>query len=406
MGQSPGIRVRVLDLAALYHLIIILSLLGALGAVVANVACFDGLREARPDSETPLVSILVPARNEALNIGPCLRSLLAQDHPYCELIMLDDSSQDATAEIARGLGLSENGTVARLIRGTPLPEGWVGKNWACHQLAQQARGEFLFFTDADTEHATGTVTALLAYAKRRRADLISAWPRLVTVTWGEQLILPMITLLGMVIYPHWLLLLLQRFPKTARLVPRRWLRLLGAANGQSLFFRRAAYNQIGGHEALRDHIVEDVALGRAVAAHMGEGLRLFNCDALRFSSCRMYRSFWEVWEGFTKNLRAVFENSLAGFLYTAITQSLCFLAPCVLLFLVSHHRKQIVIEVALIYLIRIILTVRFRTSWLSCVFHPIGHALALAIGLNSWLKMASGGGVTWKGRKYSRSTGM
>ncbi len=390
---------------SLYHLIVLLGLLGALFAVVANLSVFDGLIESRPHPEGPLVSILVPARNEELNIGPCLRSLLAQDHPYCEVILLDDASTDSTAEIARGLGFTENGTVSRLIRGQPLPEGWTGKCWACHQLAQQARGEFLFFTDADTEHAPGTVSALLAYAGRRRADLVSAWPRLVTVTWGERLILPTITLLGMMLYPHWLLLLLQRFPRRRAPAPAEMAPAPRRRKWPVALLRRAACAQIGGHEAVHGHIVEDVALGRSVAAHLGEGLRLFNCESLQFSTCRMYRSFWGVWEGFTKNIRAVFEGSLAGYLFIAVTQLCCFLLPCIALFLPTHHRLQIAEEVALIYVIRIILTWRFQTSWLSCIFHPIGHALALAIGFNSWRKMA-GKGVTWKGRVYRSSMGL
>ncbi len=402
MGQSPG---HGEAMAHLLHVLISLGLITSLFTVVANLLCFGGLRAARPEAETPLVSILVPARNEERSIGECLRSLLAQDYPYCEVIMLDDGSQDATAKIAQGLGLSETGSIARMIRGQPLPEGWTGKNWACHQLARQARGEYLFFTDADTEHKHGTVSALVDYARRHQADLVSAWPRLVTVTWAEKIVLPMIMLLAMMLYPHWMLILLQRFPAIAARIPVQGRRMFGAANGQSLFFRRVAYDRIGGHEAVRDHLVEDVALGRAVAARMDEGLRLFNCDALRFSTCRMYRSFGEVWEGFTKNLRAAFEGSLAGFLAMGIVQFGCLLLPFLLLFQRHASCDCAVKEVGLIYLIRVIVTVRFRTSWASCILHPIGQTLGLAIGLNSWRRLV-GPGVTWKGRTYSKSAGI
>jgi hypothetical protein len=107
---------------------------------------------------------------------------------------------------------------------------------------------------------------------------------------------PMILLLGMTLYPHWLLTLLQKVPRRQPISPPAARRGLGAANGQFLFFTRRGYEQIGGHEAIRGHLVEDVALGRAIAAQMHAGLRLVNCDALRFSTCRMYRSFAEVWE--------------------------------------------------------------------------------------------------------------
>ena len=388
-------------LILVYHLAVLAILLGSLCAVVANLICFDGLRAAAPfGPDAPMVSILVPARNEARNIEACVRSLLAQDFPNCELLVLDDHSDDGTGEIIRGLGVSESGEGARLLRGAALPAGWGGKNWACHQLAQQARGAWLFFTDADTIHAPGTVAAALAYAQRTRADLVSAWPRLLTKTWSEKLVLPQILLLGFVAFPHWLVVLLQRHPNWSAHLSEATRRKLGAANGQFMFFKRASYERVGGHEALRAHMVEDVALGRAVAARVNEGMRLRNCESLAFTTCRMYRSFGEVWEGFTKNIRPAFEKSLAEFLALGAVTFCCFLFPCIALFLPVSHKPLVLAQVALIYLIRAILAVRFRTSWLGVLLHPAGIALALAIGLNSW-RRAAGGGVTWKGRTYA-----
>ena len=386
----------------LYHLAILAGLLLGLAGVLANLATFDGLRRAEPPAaaDAPRVSILVPARNEALNIGPCVSSLLAQDYPNCELIVLDDHSTDGTGEFLRAIGLEEGGEGARMLAGAALPPGWTGKGWACHQLAAQARGEFLFFTDADTAHAPGTVSAAVAYARRQRADLVSAWPRLVTVTWGEQLIIPMILLTGMVMYPHWLLLFYQRHPRRAALLPPSVRRAFGVANGQFMFFTRAGYDRIGGHAAVRDHLVEDVALGRAVASRMGEGMRLFNCESLRFSTCRMYRSFGETWAGFTKNIRPAFESSLAGFLAMGAWQICGFLLPFIFAF--WSPQPLVFAQVAVIYVIRILLTVRFRTSWLGCVLHPVGQVLALGIGANSWRRSARGG-VSWKGRTYQVS---
>ena len=421
------------DLVTLYHLAVLAGLLLGIAGVLANLATFDGLRPAAPPAaaDAPRVSILVPARNEALNIAPCVRSLLAQDYPNCELLVLDDHSTDGTGEIVRSLGLSRSTGIlpvgpagvppaehrvgrqdarqphrqdacatAHMLTGTTLPPGWTGKGWACHQLAQRATGDFLFFTDADTEHAPGTVSAAVAYAQRRRADLVSAWPRLITVTWGEQLIVPMIVFLAMILYPHWLLLFLQKHPHLAARLPRSVQRVLGAANGQFMFFTRAGYDRIGGHAAERSNVVEDVALGRAVAARMGEGMRLFNCEALRFSTCRMYRSFGESWDGFTKNIRPAFERPLAGFLALGAWQLGGYLLPFVFAF--CTPRPLVWAQVGVIYAIRILVTARFRTSWLGCALHPVGEALGLAIGLNSWRRSARGG-VSWKGRTYQVS---
>lgn len=390
------------DFPTVYHALILAGLVVCLASVVANLATFRGLRSApKIEGEAPLVSILVPARNEERSIGACAGSLLAQDCPNFELIVLDDHSDDETGRILEELGLREDSPRARLLRGEPLPSGWVGKNWACHQLSRVARGEYLFFTDADTTHAPGTVAALVAMSRAERASLVSAWPRLLTETWSEKLIIPMILLIGLVLYPHWLVTLLQRSGAAHRL-PRKLLRAFGAANGQSIFFTREAYDRIGGHAALRDHLVEDVALGREVAARMGEGMRLINCEAIGFSTCRMYRCFDEVWEGFTKNIRPAFERSVIGFMFIGAMQLCLFLLPFAQLFLPLAPKRLVLAEIALIYLIRALLTARFRTSWLGCFLHPIGHALALAIGLNSWRRSA-GKGVSWKGRTYAHT---
>lgn len=388
------------SLNLLYQTLVLFGLLLALAGVLVNVASFGSLRavEPPPREEAPRVSILVPARNEARNIEACVASLLTQDYPNYELVVLDDHSDDGTSEIVRGLGLRTEGD-RRVISGAALPAGWTGKGWACHQLASAASGDFLFFTDADTTHAPGTVSAAVAAAREYRADLLSAWPRLLTGTLGEKLVVPMILLLGLVMYPHWLVLLLQKFPQIAARLPISFRRALGAANGQFIFFSRAGYERIGGHAALHDHLVEDVALGRAVATRMGEGMRLLNCDALRFSTCRMYRSFGEVWEGFTKNMRAAFEDSLASFLAVGAMQFCGFLAPFLFVWLPSPARPLVLMQIGVIYLIRVILTLRYRTSWLGCLLHPFGEALGLAIGLNSWRRLGKQG-VSWKGRIY------
>jgi chlorobactene glucosyltransferase len=388
------------SLILLYHTLVLFGLLFALAGVLVNVASFGSLRPVAPPpkEDAPRVSVLVPARNEARNIEPCVASLLAQDYPNYELIVLDDHSDDGTGDLVRELGLDAKGD-RRVISGAALPAGWTGKGWACHQLSLAASGDFLFFTDADTTHAPGTVSAAVAAVREYRADLLSAWPRLITRTLGEKLVVPMILLLGLVMYPHWLVLLLQKFPHLAAKLPLYVRRALGAANGQFIFFTRAGYERIGGHAALHDHLVEDVALGRAVAMRMGEGMRLLNCDSLSFSTCRMYRSFGEVWEGFTKNMRAAFEDSLAAFLAIGTMQFCGFLLPFFLVWLPGPARPLVLMQIGVIYLIRIILTLRYRTSWIGWLLHPLGEALGLAIGLNSWRRLGKKG-VSWKGRIY------
>ena len=385
----------------IYQWLIVGALLLILANVVANLRAFDGLRPAEPPENPPLVSILIPARNEQRSIAACVGPLLRQDYPNCEVIVLDDHSEDDTGAIVQRLiadAASERASVnARLICGQPLPDGWTGKNWAFHQLAQAAGGEFLFFTDADTEHAAGTVTAAVAYAQRNRAGLVSAWPRLVTVTPGEKLIVPVILLVGLAFCPLWLQRWIQEKPERAR---GHDVRGMGVANGQFMFFSRRAYERIGGHEGVRAHVVEDVTLGRQIAELIPEGERLFNCDALQFSTVRMYRSFAETWAGFTKNVRAAFDDRGIMFWVFGCSQAAVFLLPFVAIFFAPSSLRWVVgLQIAIIIFIRLLLAARFRTSRFGALLHPLGVLLLMLIGLNSW-RLSRGRGVVWKGRTY------
>ena len=384
-----------------YQIGILLLLLLSLGMLEWNLRAFRRVPiRSRAPENAPRVSILVPARNEALRIAPCAGSLARQQYPDYEVIILDDHSQDGTGALVESLGYRETpGAPLRLMRGEPLPPGWTGKGWACHQLAQAASGDYLLFVDADTEHQPGMLASAMALALETRADLLSAWPHVLTGTWSEKLVLPMIHL-TLAFYPHALWLRLQEAPGWAARLPAPVRRAFGGANGQFLLFRREAYWHVGGHQAQKQHLVEDVALGRAIALRAGEGMRLVNCDGASLSSVRMYRCLPEVWEGLTKNARAAFEGALPLFLFFGFMLTAVFLLPW---FWTGFLRGAAfwlgLAQVAVILAIRARLTLRFRTSWLSVVLHPVAQLLTTAIALNSWRRSA-GVGVTWKGRLY------
>lgn len=387
-------------LLALHWLTLIVLGLCAV-TVVLNLLVFPGLKAAEAPADAPLVSILVPARNEEDNIAGCVESLLAQDYPNWELFVLDDHSSDRTGELVRELFARHGGGGrVELLQGEALPGGWVGKNWACHQLSQQARGDYLFFTDADTIHGAGTVTGAVGFAQKHRADLVSAWPRMITETLGEKLIIPIIVVVGFAMCPHWLAMLLQGYPGLARRLPKTFLRMLSGANGQFMFFSRRGYSQIGGHACVKNNVVEDVALGREVAGQIGEGLRLFNCDSLRFSTVRMYRSSAETWNGFTKNLRAIFEDREAAFWLFLIAMWGCFIVPCFRWAWTNEAlRTYALAELGLVVFIRAAVTMRFRLTWLGALLHPFGVGLVIACALQSW-RLSHSGRVEWKGRTY------
>jgi chlorobactene glucosyltransferase len=239
-----------------------------------------------PVPDTPFVSVIVPARNERLNIERCLRSLTASRYAAFEVVVIDDRSEDETAAMASEAPAG-NARDVRVIRGAELPEGWLGKPWACHQGADAARGELLLFTDADTTHAPDLLGRAVAGLREERADLLTVVGRQLMETFWERLV-----------QPHIFLMMLFRFPSfedTAR--NRRWRDAI--ANGQFMLFPRRSYDLIGGHAGVRDEVVEDLVLAQHVKQ---AGLALRIRGAEDDLATRMYRSLSDLVAGWSKNL--------------------------------------------------------------------------------------------------------
>jgi chlorobactene glucosyltransferase len=213
-------------------------------------------------------------------------------------------------------------------------------------------------------------------------------------------VIPLLYVVGGSFVPHWLIHFCQTAKWPFRNLPQAWVASFGVANGQFLLFRRESYYRIGGHEAVRDRMAEDVALGRAIAGRIGNGMRLVNANGVLLVKCRMYRSLGQIWEGFIKNLRPVFDGGNLNFVMAIAGQFLVFVLPFVLV--IVSPSPAVTGEVCLLYSIRMLAAVRYRSSWLSVLLHPIGYAFALTIALNS-LRQVAGEGVRWKGRLYPGS---
>lgn len=263
-----------------------LFLLGRITIAIINFWAFPKLSCAG-GGVSPL-SLLVPIRDEAVNLPTLIPGLLAQGAD--EILLLDDGSSDGSAELARNLAAGSPNL--EVIAGAPLPAGWCGKSWACYQLAQRARNELLVFVDADVRLAAGALAAVQKQMAAEQADLLSVFPAQVRGSWAERIILPLIevVLLTGLAYP------LLKLP-IARAV---------SANGQFLAFRRQAYLKIGTHEAVRDRIIEDLALAYRAKA---QGLRVALALGGECIQVRMYRNYGQIRAGLGKNLLAAHAGS-------------------------------------------------------------------------------------------------
>jgi len=333
----------------------------------------------------PRVSVLVPTRNEERDVEPCVRSLLEQEYPDFEIIVLDDS-EDRTPDILRSLVSDSR---LHLLTGRPLPPGWIGKSWACHQLAQAATGEILLFTDADTCHHPSmlrdAVTALLA----GRFDFLSAIPRQELHTWAERLVIPVLPWSLHTFFP-------------IGLARRLRLRALATAAGQFMLFRKEAYAVIGGHEGVRGSVVDDVSLAQQVVK---AGLPWSLMDGKARISVRMYRTFKEVWDGLSKNLFAIFGCNLPLFCFVWAWLFWVAWEPPLLLVLRATRALSIPAEIvipaalatSLCLLLWLISNLRFRIPLIQAALHPVTMLLMLFIAARSVIWHVLGRG-TWKGR--------
>jgi len=325
------------------------------------------------------VSVIVSARNEEACLADCLRSLVGQAWSSYEVIVVDDHSTDGTRAIAETFPV-------RTIAADPLPEGWSGKCNAAWSGAKGARGRWLLFTDADTKHAPNSIATGWQEAKESSADLLSYSPKQEVGSLAERALMPLIFAELATTYP----------PKEV-CDPNS---PVAAANGQYLLIRREVYEAIGGHAAVATAILEDVELAKR-AKKAGHKLCFRFSDA---ASTRMYRSFGELWEGWTKNLALLFPSARRLALRCAIEFGVIAVAAMFAVVAVLLDEKVAAVIGAAVSVLWFYLFLKrvqlAHFDWLSDVLSFLGLPLFAVLLWNSDISHRRGS-VRWKGREYS-----
>ena len=372
-----------------YQLAILLVLLVPLAIAVRNYFVFQQIRSREQPRLMPQVSVLVPARNEERCIADCISSLLHQTYPNIELIVLDDASEDGTGAILQRL--QQKRPDLQIVQGLPLPDGWTGKNWACYQLGLMGTGDLLVFTDADTVHSPESIAALVAYSEKTGAQFFSGVPYQQLKTFWERVIIPMTQFLYFAYLPNeWI---------AGRANPK-----FSAANGQLLCITRSAYDRIGGHESVKDSIVEDVALGKLAKEYR---LRTALATATETVQCRMYTSFPEIMEGFSKNFFPGLGYNTLLLLGFILSSFALYVAPIGFLgagIITGEYSLAWfwlpLFHAGLGMTIRALTAARFRMDRTQAFLHPLSVLMAIVIGINSARLAWFGKGHQWKGRSY------
>jgi chlorobactene glucosyltransferase len=377
------------------------AILWSLPWIIPPLVTYLRLRNSRsideesdaPPADAPLVSIIVPARNEARNIARCVTSILATTYPNIELLVVDDSSTDGTADIARrAIGSDARACV---VNNAPLPEGWFGKQWACATGANLARGTLLQFTDADTVHAPDLVTRSVNAIVRADADLFSVAGRQELGGFWEKVIQPQIfTVLSM------------RYGGTESVNQSTRVRDK-IANGQCIFVKRGSYEAIGGHASVRASVAEDLMLAQRFFSARKRVVLMLGVNQL---STRMYASLREIIVGWRKN---VFAGGLDSVPFGKIGQSLFPLAlllpPTLELLPPLALVMSIFVASGGTLLLWALISTAASIAWWLLVYatvrenplyslaYPLGALILLYIFFTAVIR---GRRVTWKGRTY------
>ncbi|SDG70646.1 Glycosyltransferase, catalytic subunit of cellulose synthase and poly-beta-1,6-N-acetylglucosamine synthase [Planococcus glaciei] len=333
---------------------------------------------------SPLVSVLIPMRNEERNVETLTSALKAAVYPNLEFIILNDQSTDRTGVLLEQMTAGDSRFT--VIGGKELPPDWVGKVHACHQLQQHAKGDYLLFIDADIRFSPEAIGQALALMNERQAKLLSGFPAFDVPPFLSKLLVPM---QHFVVLFHLPLVLANyaNFPAAT------------AANGMWMMFERKSYDAVGGHAAVRNSLVEDVHIARRFKA---SGHKMLLANITKSVQCRMYDTNHDVWEGFLKNSYTGIGRSPVFAVALALFYSFFYILPLFLaLYGISTNKLLFTVPYVLAVVQQAYVMARTRQHLYLALLIPLQAAAMIAVLLQSMWKSWRKKPYTWKGRQYS-----
>ncbi|MDM4720005.1 glycosyltransferase family A protein [Micromonospora sp. WMMA1363] len=369
----------------------LLALLLGVAALTAHTLVNTGRWLRRPTGApvpvTETVAVLLPLRDEAARVGPCLRALLAQRGvPELRIVVLDDGSTDGTAGVVRAIAGGDPRVT--LLDGVAPPPGWLGKPHACWQLASRAdqAATVLAFVDADVVLTPDAVAAAVGELRAARVTLLSPYPRILVSTAADRLVQPLLQWLWLTFLP------LRAMERSAR--PS-----LAAAGGQFLVVERTGYTEAGGHAAVADRVLEDVELARAVKRAGG---RIALADGSRLAACQMYDDWPQLRDGYTKSLWATFGHPTVAGAVVALLLLLYTAPPLVAVLALAAGAPGVAAGAAATYVLGVagrVVTARATGGrwWPDALAHPVSVAILGWLTLRSY-HLRKRRRLTWRGR--------
>ena len=356
----------------------------------SNLRNLKRLKILPDEQDTELVSILIPARNEYHNLKQCLDSLIKLDYSNIEILVLNDRSTDQTAELVEDYQKIDKRI--QLLQGNDLPDGWIGKHWACHQLSEYAKGTIILFMDADTVLANTIVSKAVLAMNKQSSDLLSLVPGRKANCLIEKLTFPFIDWMTLC----WLPVKLASSSKSA---------YLSANFGQFMMFRKEAYISIGGHSYLRENLLDDFELGREIKRN---GLKWSLYDGSKDVTTRMYSSSREAFTGLSRSIFPVFDYRISAFiLAVAILSSLAILPQLYIInYTLYGASDQFLIFLSYFSMIMLSLSwlvtcIKFNHNLLTVLIYPIIIFVTISIGIHSVFANMTGT-TSWKERRVSK----